>query len=70
MGYKYAGNQPGITKGQRADVAAEDFNPDKCGTYAGYHRHRRYGVPACHACRVANADYTHQLREARKAMAA
>ena len=70
MGYKYTGNRPGIVKGNRADVAAEDFNADKCGTYAGYHRHRRYGVTACHACRVANADYTFQLREARKAMAA
>lgn len=69
MSYTYSGDQPGIVKGGRADVTAEDFNPDKCGTYAGYHRHRRYGVPACDACRVANADYTFQLREARKAAA-
>lgn len=70
MSYGYSGNRPGFTKGNRADVAVEDFNPDKCGTYAGYHRHRRYGVLACDPCRVANADYTFQLREARKAMAA
>jgi hypothetical protein len=69
MSYVYSGNQPGITKGRRADVAAEDFNTDKCGTYAGYHRHRRYGVPACAPCRVANADYTTALRNARKAAA-
>lgn len=69
MSYTYAGNQPGITKGKRADVAASDFNPDKCGTYPGYHRHRRYGVPACDACKVANADYTFQLRAARRAAA-
>jgi len=69
MSYTYRGDTPGIVKGNRTDVAAEDFNPDKCGTYAGYHRHRRYGVPACGPCKVANADYTFQLREARKAAA-
>lgn len=34
----------------------------RCGTYAGYERHRRAGDPACDPCRAAKADYTREWR--------
>lgn len=34
------------------------FNPDACGTYPGYRRHQKWGVPACQDCKDAQAAYS------------
>lgn len=36
---------------------APGFNPDKCGTTAGYKQHSKYGVELCDPCRKAKSDY-------------
>lgn len=35
----------------------------KCGTYAGYQWHIRYGSETCQPRRDANADYNHTFRQ-------
>lgn len=34
------------------------FDPSACGTYAGYGRHIKWGVPPCQDCRDAMAEYS------------
>jgi hypothetical protein len=45
------------------------FRADKCGTYAGYCRHRRHNVPACGPCADASRAHTAQYRANLKAAA-
>lgn len=45
---------------KRASVA-------RCGTDAGYYRHRRHGEDACAACRAAHSKATQSYRDRRKA---
>ncbi|HTF53617.1 MAG TPA: hypothetical protein VK735_39745 [Pseudonocardia sp.] len=33
------------------------MNPINHGTNAGYHQHRRYGVPTCAECKAASNEY-------------
>jgi hypothetical protein len=62
--------KPGRTKpvyvyrGTRTEPAPEpvkkprhEFDPDRCGTYAGYKQHQRKQVPSCDDCRKVAADY-------------
>lgn len=39
---------------------------NKCGSPAGYSRHRNRKEPICEACRVAHNAYNHELAEATK----
>ena len=43
------------------------FNPDKCGTYAGYLRHMRYTTTTCVPCKAAHSKYMADYRAKRKA---
>lgn len=43
------------------------FNPEKCGSTAGYKQHKDLGVPACDDCRAALSDYHREYRAKRKA---
>lgn len=36
---------------------------EKCGTYAGYQRHKYYSETPCGPCKDANAEYTQRRRE-------
>lgn len=59
MGYQYRGtihdlNEPAYVPPRKHD----GFEPDACGTYAGYRRHQKWGVPACQDCRDAMAAYS------------
>lgn len=40
--------------------------PDLCGSYRGYARHRRRGEAPCDDCRTANAEYKRARRHAPK----
>ena len=42
-----------------------EFAPDKCGTNAGYSRHRYYRLEACEPCKVAHRIYLVERKEAR-----
>lgn len=41
--------------------------PSKCGTYAGFQRHARYGEEPCDPCREANRVYMQEYRAQRRA---
>ena len=62
-GYVYRGNQPDKTTKPRQK---KEFDPSKCGTYAGYRQHTNHGVPHCDRCRAALSEY---VAERKKAMA-
>ena len=50
-------------------VVKKGFSPERCGSYAGYARHKRHDVPVCTLCEVAHADYMDEYRANRKAAA-
>jgi len=39
-------------------VKPGEFDPSACGTYAGYRRHQKHGVPTCRDCKTAMAAYS------------
>ena len=39
----------------------------RCGTRAGYYRHKRQGDAVCESCRVANADYMRDYKRKQRA---
>jgi hypothetical protein len=43
-----------------------EFNPNKCGTYAGYVAHLRYKITPCVPCKIAHSKYMAEYREKRK----
>lgn len=47
---------------RRDNRTSHRAQPIEHGTYAGYMKHRRRGVPMCDACRNASNDYNHQRR--------
>jgi hypothetical protein len=51
-------------------VTEQEFDASKCGTYAGYHRHRRAGDRPCPACRQAKAEREAAHRQRRLATGA
>lgn len=55
----------GIRGGSRVLTMA-GFRDDACGTYAGYCRHLRHGVPACDPCNEARRAYKNQWQKSRK----
>ena len=69
MAYVYRGtirDEPEIYAPKRtAKIPLRDFNPDKCGTYAGYRRHIRYQIPVCATCRVAQRAYDREYDKRR-----
>jgi len=68
MGYQYRGNirdvedDPTPTQPNRAE-----FDPAKCGTYAGYKQHQNHGVYPCQSCKDATAAYQRELKVRREA---
>ena len=38
------------------------FNPDLCGTNAGYHQHYRHKQPACEPCKAGHQAYDAEYR--------
>jgi hypothetical protein len=38
------------------------FNPDLCGTNAGYHQHYRHKQPACEPCKAGHQEYDAEYR--------
>lgn len=59
MGYQYRGtvrdvDEPTPSRPQKLT----GFDPSVCGTYAGYRRHQKWGVPACRPCMEGQAAYS------------
>lgn len=42
------------------------FEPDKCGTTAGFSQHRRHGQEQCTRCIKANNEYQRESRAKKK----
>lgn len=58
-GYQYRGEIRDVTPEPRQRPAKmTGFDPSACGTYAGYRRHQKWGVPYCQDCRTAMAAYS------------
>jgi len=57
-------------RGGRPAPKVLTFNPDACGTYAGWTRHLRSDVKACGPCHRAWLEYRRAWRAARKEVAA
>jgi len=56
MSYKYKGaNFEVIDEPLDTPVPAGQFDPYKCGTYAGYRQHQHLGMEACRPCKDAKA---------------
>lgn len=66
MGYQYRGKIHDLDEPATAPVAPGEFDPAKCGTYAGYKQHQKRGVPSCDACRAACAEYRRNWYHAKK----
>lgn len=59
MAYQYRGTVRDVEEPAPVRVQKLDgFDPSACGTYAGYRRHQKWGVPACQDCKDAMAAYT------------
>lgn len=59
MAYQYRGTTfEEIEETPNRPQKHHGFDPDACGTYAGYRRHQKWGVPACQECRDAMAAYS------------
>lgn len=54
-------------KRQACKRPAPQFNPGKCGTYAGYKQHCNYGIPSCAPCKAANLAHVNAWHEKRRA---
>lgn len=57
MGYVYRGDKHDVDTPPRTNKH-HGFDPSACGTYAGYRRHQKWGVPACQDCKDAQAAYS------------
>jgi hypothetical protein len=69
-GYVYRGTntiKPRGASGGRPKTGLAPFNPDLCGTNAGYHQHYRHKQPACDPCLVGHQEYDAGYRAKRKA---
>jgi hypothetical protein len=59
MAYTYGGNVRDIEEAPAPRTPKlNGFDPSACGTYAGYRRHQKHGVPACRDCLDAMAAYS------------
>lgn len=58
--YVYKGSNHNVDEPvkQRRAGRMDGFDPSACGTYAGYRRHQKHGVPACKGCKDAQAAYS------------
>ncbi len=68
MGYQYRGTIRDIEEESTPTPAPRlgVFDPSKCGTYAGYRQHQKYGLmPACRPCKDAQAAYSRDYIERR-----
>ena len=53
---------------QRGELTPrKGFTPDRCGSRAGYIRHRKHSTTACQPCLAANAQYMREYNAERKA---
>jgi hypothetical protein len=69
-GYTYKGSEPykpPRAPGGRPPTGPWLFNPDKCGTNAGYHQHNRHEQKPCLECNEAHKAYDAEYRAKRKA---
>ena len=69
-GYVYRGTDfdtPRKGPGGRPATGLTPFNPDKCGTNAGYHQHLRHDQDACTGCHEAHKAYDAEYRAKKKA---
>ena len=64
MAYTYRGTIRDIEEEpQPVFRTVGEFDPAKCGTYAGYRAHQKYKVPACRECKDAQAAYSRDYIE-------
>jgi hypothetical protein len=65
MNYQYRGANFEVEEPQRWRPQTE-FVAEKCGTYAGYKQHQKFGQEACRPCKDALAAYCRDRYHARK----
>lgn len=65
MTYQYRGTIRDVEEPapKRRTKPQGTFNPDACGTYAGYRRHQRHKIPFCEPCREAQRSYDRDYTE-------
>lgn len=66
MAYKYGGTIRDIEP-DLEPAAVKVFNPSKCGTEAGWKRHRAFGNDACRPCKDAINAYHRDYQARRRA---
>ena len=69
-GYVYRGAllyRPPLEPDIGPETKPSPFNPEKCGTNAGYHQHRRHKQDACTGCHEAHKAYDAEYRAKKKA---
>ncbi len=66
MGYSYRGSNHEVEEDQEPWRPQVGFVASKCGTYAGYRQHQKYGQEACRPCKDGLAAYCRDRYHTRK----
>jgi len=66
MAYQYRGNNHEVEEDPKPWRPTTEFVAAKCGTYAGYRQHQKFGHGACRDCKDAIAAYCRDRYQARK----
>jgi hypothetical protein len=61
MGYVYKGTIRDTPAPAPKKTGRAPYDPDKCGTYAGYKQHQSHETKPCRPCKDAAAKYRREL---------